>query len=114
MSKYRKCPVCGEPGNSRERKMGGNDRCANGHIYLSQAPESFHPDQKDEPIRKDEEKVEWGFTIGDRMGEEARWEHMTFDTEKEFMKFVKSLWENQTGKFYESGMEPTVRSGEHK
>ena len=27
------CPVCGDDGYTRERRPGGNDRCANGHSY---------------------------------------------------------------------------------
>lgn len=33
MSTYGYCPVCGDDGYSRERRPGGNDRCANGHVY---------------------------------------------------------------------------------
>ncbi len=29
------CPVCGEPGVSRERRPNGNDICTNNHTYLS-------------------------------------------------------------------------------
>jgi ssDNA-binding Zn-finger/Zn-ribbon topoisomerase 1 len=34
-SPYGKCPECGAPGVSRERRPGGNDTCANGHTYPS-------------------------------------------------------------------------------
>ena len=27
------CPVCGDDGYTRERRPGGNDKCANGHVY---------------------------------------------------------------------------------
>lgn len=27
------CPVCGDDGHTRERRPGGNDKCANGHVY---------------------------------------------------------------------------------
>lgn len=33
MSTYGYCPVCGDDGYSRERRPGGNDKCANGHVY---------------------------------------------------------------------------------
>ena len=29
------CPVCGANSIARERRLNGNDRCANGHIYSS-------------------------------------------------------------------------------
>ena len=32
---YGKCPVCGGEGNTRERRIGGNDTCVNGHTYTS-------------------------------------------------------------------------------
>jgi hypothetical protein len=32
---YGYCPQCGAPGKSRERRLGGNDECANGHTYPS-------------------------------------------------------------------------------
>jgi len=32
---YGYCPVCGEPGRTRERRVDGNDMCNNGHIYKS-------------------------------------------------------------------------------
>lgn len=32
---YGKCPICGQPGVSRERRPNGNDQCANGHVYPS-------------------------------------------------------------------------------
>jgi hypothetical protein len=32
---YGHCPVCGAKGITRERRPGGNDRCANGHTYKS-------------------------------------------------------------------------------
>lgn len=32
---YGQCPVCGSPGETRERRPGGNDRCINGHEYPS-------------------------------------------------------------------------------
>lgn len=35
MSRYGFCPICGERGISRERRMGGNDTCENGHVYPS-------------------------------------------------------------------------------
>ena len=34
---YGYCPVCGGMGKSRERRIDGNDRCENGHIYPSKA-----------------------------------------------------------------------------
>lgn len=36
-SPYGNCPVCGSPTISRERRPGGNDKCANGHLYKSSA-----------------------------------------------------------------------------
>ena len=32
---YGYCPICAAPGVSRERRPNGNDRCKNGHTYLS-------------------------------------------------------------------------------
>ena len=32
---YGYCPVCGERGLQRERRMNGNDTCARGHQYPS-------------------------------------------------------------------------------
>jgi hypothetical protein len=32
---YGHCPVCGAKGVTRERRPGGDDRCANGHTYKS-------------------------------------------------------------------------------
>lgn len=32
---YGKCPYCGAPGITRERRLNGDDRCMNGHIYPS-------------------------------------------------------------------------------
>lgn len=34
-SVYGYCPICGAEGVLRERRMNGNDRCENGHIYPS-------------------------------------------------------------------------------
>jgi hypothetical protein len=34
---YGLCPHCGSPGVSRERRPGGNDACAEGHVYPSKA-----------------------------------------------------------------------------
>ncbi len=34
---YGFCPICKAPGISRERRLDGNDRCSNGHIYKSRA-----------------------------------------------------------------------------
>lgn len=35
VSAYGFCPTCFAPGESRERRPNGNDRCANGHTYSS-------------------------------------------------------------------------------
>lgn len=32
---YGYCPECGIPGESRERRLGGNDTCESGHTYPS-------------------------------------------------------------------------------
>lgn len=32
---YGNCPLCGAPGVTRERRLGGNDRCERGHTYPS-------------------------------------------------------------------------------
>ena len=32
---YGSCPMCGAPGNSRERRPNGDDTCENGHKYPS-------------------------------------------------------------------------------
>ena len=34
---YGRCPHCGAPGASREKRPDGNDRCPNGHVYPSRA-----------------------------------------------------------------------------
>lgn len=34
---YGFCPVCNHPGEYRERRPNGNDRCKNGHIYPSKS-----------------------------------------------------------------------------
>lgn len=40
---YGYCPVCGAPGESRERRPNGNDTCVNGHIYGSRAALTVPP-----------------------------------------------------------------------
>lgn len=32
---YGFCPICGVAGTERERRLNGDDRCANGHKYPS-------------------------------------------------------------------------------
>lgn len=32
---YGYCPICGSAGNTRERRLDGNDTCINGHTYKS-------------------------------------------------------------------------------
>jgi hypothetical protein len=32
---YGKCPVCSAPVTIRERRLNGDDRCANGHVFAS-------------------------------------------------------------------------------
>ena len=32
---YGFCPICFRPGESRERRLNGNDRCKHGHVYTS-------------------------------------------------------------------------------
>ena len=32
---YGRCPICGKPGVSRERRINGNDTCEDGHKYPS-------------------------------------------------------------------------------
>lgn len=34
-SPYGYCPICNAPGENRERRIDGNDRCKNGHCYPS-------------------------------------------------------------------------------
>lgn len=34
---YGYCPVCGSPGEMRERRPNGDDMCGNGHRYTSRA-----------------------------------------------------------------------------
>ena len=34
---YGKCPICGEEGVSRERRIDGNDTCKKGHTYPSKS-----------------------------------------------------------------------------
>lgn len=36
-SAYGRCPQCGAPGLTRERCLGGNDRCQAGHEYPSRS-----------------------------------------------------------------------------
>lgn len=36
-TKYGFCPKCGAKGIARERRMDGNDKCVNGHLYKSSA-----------------------------------------------------------------------------
>ena len=35
ISPYGYCPTCGLPGEHRERRMNGNDRCSGGHTYAT-------------------------------------------------------------------------------
>ena len=40
---YGFCPVCRAPGVERERRLGGNDRCANGCMYPSRSAVYLEP-----------------------------------------------------------------------
>jgi len=42
---YGYCPVCGAVGVTRERRLNGNDKCENGHVYPSK--DAVHPEKKD-------------------------------------------------------------------
>lgn len=41
---YGFCPVCGEPGETRERRPFGNDTCRLGHLYPSKDARYFYLD----------------------------------------------------------------------
>lgn len=47
---YGFCPICGESGISRERRIDGNDRCKNGHIYPSKSSLNTKPDNTQCPV----------------------------------------------------------------
>lgn len=48
---YGYCPECGEKGVMRERRLNGNDKCANGHTYPSS--KSTPPQPEQEPVADD-------------------------------------------------------------
>ena len=39
---YGRCPICGAAAVSRERRLNGNDKCANGHTYPSASASAMH------------------------------------------------------------------------
>lgn len=45
-SKYGTCPVCGEPGITRERRINGYTTCAKGHHILSREWDDQQPKRK--------------------------------------------------------------------
>lgn len=42
---YGYCPVCGMPGEARERRPDGNDRCPNGHHYRNSIEDRAEADK---------------------------------------------------------------------
>ena len=60
------CPKCGAVGQSRERRMNGDDKCASGHTYpsresLSERPELSDPMSVLSVAREDAEKFGAGW-----------------------------------------------------
>jgi hypothetical protein len=53
---YGYCPECGAKGVMRERRPGGNDKCANGHTY--QSCKATHPQQL-KPLTDEEISTLW-------------------------------------------------------
>lgn len=54
---YGLCPICGQPGISRERRPDGNDKCYNAHTYPSKSAiipskPSVTPERLAEILRK--------------------------------------------------------------
>jgi hypothetical protein len=52
---YGYCPECGAKGTKRERRIDGNDMCANGHIYFSKKAVYPAPPQREWQGLTDEE-----------------------------------------------------------
>ena len=48
---YGYCPICAAPGEERERRRNGNDRCSNGHTYPS--AEAKQPKKRGEHRREE-------------------------------------------------------------
>ena len=48
---YGYCPICAAPGEERERRRNGNDRCSNGHTYPS--TEAKQPKKRGEHRREE-------------------------------------------------------------
>jgi hypothetical protein len=67
---YGHCPVCGAKGVTRERRPGGDDRCANGHTYKSMHATTPPAAQRqwvgltDDEVRKINQEV-WGYVSAD-------------------------------------------------
>jgi len=73
MSKCRQCPICGGEGISREKRMNGNDSCANGHSYPS-----VNPVLSEDELRERIEESLFHESVGD-------------DTRKDFNRIVNNL-----------------------
>ena len=50
---YGYCPECGAKGVMRERRLNGNDKCANGHTYPSSKSTPPQLEQEQEPVADD-------------------------------------------------------------
>jgi hypothetical protein len=49
---YGYCPLCGAAGKDRERRIGGNDTCAAGHVYPSRMSLASKPPATNELLRE--------------------------------------------------------------
>jgi hypothetical protein len=47
-NRYGYCPICGAPGEQRERRIGGDDICANGHKYPSHTALTNPPEENED------------------------------------------------------------------
>lgn len=45
---YGYCPMCAAPGEERERRPNGNDRCKNGHTYPSRGAKKSGEHRREE------------------------------------------------------------------
>jgi hypothetical protein len=72
---YGHCPVCGAKGITRERRPGGNDRCANGHTYKS--IHATTPPAQPAPVQEPVDSVQ---AIGNLMFALTTWKATTSKT----------------------------------
>lgn len=72
---YGYCPVCGAPGEIRERRPLGNDRCPNGHTYPSGTARSDPPrtaaDERADVLAYIERAIAYPFPSPPVLGPEA-------------------------------------------